>query len=225
MWINIIDWASIVNNVIQAVIGQIPVILAAIILFVIGWFVALIVGGIVRGILKQIKIDRFFEKTGWKDALEKAEIKITFSAFLGEVIRWILVIIFLLASVDILGFKAFADFLKNIVNWLPNLIVAIVIFIVAIIIADILEKIVKASVKRMSIGYVGLFGGLVKGAIYVFAFFAILLQLGIASEIVNALVFGLIATLSLALGLSFGLGGKEVAAKIIQDIYKKISEK
>jgi Ca2+/H+ antiporter len=115
--------------------------------------------------------------------------------------------------------------LKRIVLWLPNLIVAVAIFVVAIIVADILEKIIRASVKKMELGYGGFFGTLVKGAIYVFAVLAILLQLGVTPQIVNALIFGLIGTISLALGLAFGLGGKDAAAKFIEEIRKKLSEK
>jgi len=202
-----------------------PKLIGAVFVFLIGWFVALAVGKLIAGVLKKIKLDRLFEKTGWKEALEKAEIKVSVSEFIGEIFRWILVIVFLLAAVEILGLTQFAEFLKGIVLWLPNLIVAVAIFVVAIIIADILEKVVKASVKKIEVGYAGFFGALVKGAVYVFAALAILLQLGITPQIVNALIFGLIATISLALGLAFGLGGKDAAAKFIEEIRKKISEK
>jgi small-conductance mechanosensitive channel len=108
---------------------------------------------------------------------------------------------------------------------LPNVIVAVAIFVVAIVVADVLEKLIKASVKKMEVGYAGFFGALVKGAVYTFATLAILLQLGVTPQIVNALIFGLIGTISLALGLAFGLGGKDAAAEFIEEIRKKISEK
>jgi hypothetical protein len=209
----------------QAFLLFLPKLIGAIIVFLIGWFVSLGVGKLIEEILKKIKLDRFFERTGWKEALEKAELKVTVSEFIGAIFKWILVIVFLSASIEILGLREFADFLKRVVLWLPNLIVAVAIFVVAAIVAEILEKIVKASVKKMEIGYMGFLGSLVKWAIYVFAMLAILLQLGVTPQIVNALVYGLIGTLSLALGLSFGLGGKEAAAKLIEDLKKKISEK
>ena len=202
-----------------------PKLIGAVIVFLVGWFFALAIKKLVTEVLKRINLDRFFEKTGWKEALEKAEIKVTLSEFIGEIFKWVLVIVFLLAAVEILGLTQFAEFLKKIVLWLPNLIVAVAIFVVAIIVADILEKIIKASVKKMEVGYAGFFGTLVKGAVYVFSALAILLQLGVTPQIVNALIFGLIGTISLALGLAFGLGGKEAAAKLIEEIRKKISEK
>jgi small-conductance mechanosensitive channel len=223
------SWGVITIEALQSVwkgiLMFLPKLIGAIIVFVIGWFVALGVGRLITEILKRIKLDRFFEKAGWKEALEKAEIKVTVSGFIGEICKWILVIVFLLAAVEILGLEEFAEFLRQIILWLPNLIVAVAIFIVAVIVAELLEKIIKASVKKMEISYVGFFGGLVKWAIYIFAGLAILYQLGVAKEIVNALIFGIIATLSLALGLAFGLGGKDAAAKLIEEIKKKISEK
>jgi len=202
-----------------------PNLIGAIVIFVIGWFVALAIGKLVSGILKKVKLDKLFERTEWKEALEKAEIKVNVSEFIGDIFKWILLIVFLLASVEILGLRQFAELLRGIVMWLPNLVVAVAIFIVAVIVAEILEKIIKATVKKIEVGYVGFFGTLVKWAIYIFAFLTILYQLGVAREIVNALVFGIIATLSLSLGLAFGLGGKDAAAKFIEDIKKKLSEK
>jgi small-conductance mechanosensitive channel len=223
------DWATVTLEALQKAwegfLLFLPNLIGAIIVFLIGWFVALGIGRLVAEILKRVKLDRAFEKTAWKEALEKAEIKVSVSEFIGEICKWILVIVFLLAAIEILGLKEFAGFLKQIILWLPNLIVAVAIFVVAVIVAEFLEKIIKASVKKMEISYVGFFGGLVKLAIYIFAGLAILYQLGVAKEIVNALIFGIIATLSLALGLAFGLGGKDAAAKLIEEIKKKISEK
>jgi len=223
------DWYLLTLEVLQSLwqgfLLFLPKLIGAVIVFLIGWLIALAVGKSVTQVLKKIKFDKVFEKTGWSEALEKAEIKVSVSEFVGGIFKWILIIVFLLAAVEILGLSEFAEFLRKIVLWLPNLIVAVAIFVVAIVIADILEKVVRASVKKMEVGYAGFFGSLVKWAIYVFATLAILLQLGVTPQIVNALIFGLIGTISLALGLAFGLGGKGAAEKLIEDIKRKISEK
>lgn len=223
------NWSNItieaLQNAWQGFLLFLPKLIGAIIVFVIGWFVSIGIGKLISEILKRLRIDRVFEKTGWKEALEKAELKINVSEFVGEIFKWILVIVFLLASVEILGLVEFAEFLRRIVWWLPNLIVAVAIFIVAIIVAEILEKITKVSVKKMEISHVGFLSSVVKLAIYVFAGLAILSQLGVTPIIINALIFGLIGTLTLALGLAFGLGGKDAAAKLIEQLRKKIAEK
>lgn len=223
------DWGLVtlqaLQNAWQGFLSFIPILLGAIIVFIIGWFIALGVGRLVAEILNRLRFNKIFEKTGWREALEKAELKVNPSEFIGAIFKWILIIVFLLIAVEILGFVQFAVFLKSVLSWLPNLIVAIAIFVVAVIIADILEKIVRATVKKIEIKYVEFLGALVKWAIYIFAALAILLQLGVASTIINTLVVGFVGMIALSFGLAFGLGGKDAAAKLIDDLKEKLSEK
>ena len=225
----IADWSSItllaLQDAWQGFLTFIPVLLGAIIVFVIGWIISIGVGKVISEILSRLKFNKLFERTGWSEALTKAELKVTPSNFIGAICKWILVVVFLLASVEILGFVQFADFLRSVIVWLPNLVVAIAIFVVAIIIADILEKITKAAVKRIEIKYAEFLGMVVRWSVYIFAGLAVLLQLGVTPSIINTLVIGLVGTIALALGLSFGLGGKDAAARLIEEIRTKISER
>jgi hypothetical protein len=221
------DWSTItivaLQNTWQSFLLFLPKLLGSIIIFVIGWFFASGVGRLIAEVLKRLKFNQIFERTGWRDALEKAELKVNPSEFVGGICKWILVIVFLLASVEILGFIQFADFLTKVINWLPNLIVAIAIFVVAVILTDILEKVIKAGVKKIDIGYVGLLGTAVRFAIYTFAALAILSQLGVTPTIINTIVKGFVGMIALAFGLAFGLGGKDTASSLISDLRKKIS--
>jgi hypothetical protein len=224
-----VDWTSITVLALQQawgnIIGFLPLLLGAIVIFIIGWIIAMWIGKLVANILSTLKFDKVFESAGWKDAFEKADIKVTPSDFIGAIVKWILIIIFLTVASDILGWAAFATILAKLLAWVPNLIISIAIFVVAVVVADILGKMVKASVKKMGVSFANFVGTAVKWAIYVFALFAILLQLGIASSIVNTLVMGFVATLALAFGLSFGLGGKEAAARLIEETRNKLSDK
>lgn len=223
------DWSTItleaLQNTWQGFLLFLPRLLGSIIVFVIGWLVATGVGRLISEILKRLKFNQIFERTGWREALSKAELKVNPSEFVGGICKWILVIVFLLASVEILGFVQFADFLSDVLGWLPNLIVAVAIFVVAIILTDILEKVIKAGAKKMELGYTGFLGTSVRWAIYVFAGLAILLQLGITPTIINTLVMGFVGMISLAFGLAFGLGGKDAAAKMIEELKRKLSER
>jgi len=225
----VIESLEVIMNVFslawQRIVGFLPNFLAAIIVFIVGWIISVWIKKLIVKILNALRIDKFFERSGWREALEKAEIKVSVSDFCGEIIKWILVIIFLMASVEIVGLSQFSEFLGKILAWLPNLIAGVIIFIVAVVAADILGKITKASAKKIGTTYLGIVEGIVKVSIYVFAVFAILLQLGIAKELVNAIIYGVIFALSLGFGLAFGLGGKDAVAKFIEDLKKKIEEK
>lgn len=222
------DWSLITAQGVQSswesILLFLPKFLGAVIIFIIGWVVAIWLGKIVSTILEKIKFNDIFSGTGWKSALEKAEIKIKPSDFIGAIVKWILVIISLMIATDILEWLAFSLLLNQIITWVPNLIVAIAILIVAIIIADILEKMVKASAQKMEVNFVNYLGLGIKWAIYIFAILAALLQIGVASAIVNTLIVGFVAMFALAFGLSFGLGGKDMAARLLEDWRNKMTK-
>ena len=223
------DWSLITMQALQGAWEEIllflPNLIAAIIIFILGWFIAIWIGKLIAQILNKLKFDSVFEKTGWREALNNADVKMNPSSFIGAICKWILVVVFLMIVTDIMGWVAFAGLLAGIIAWMPNLLVAIIILVVAIIIADIIEKLVKVSIKKMGISSVNFLGSVVKGAIYVFAGLAVLLQLGVTPEIVKVLIMGFVGTLTLALGLSFGLGGKDAAARLIEDMKKRVSDK
>lgn len=222
------DWSSVTLGALQGLwfgfLDFIPKLVGAIIIFVVGWLIAVWIGKLVAEVLKRLRFDKIFEKTKWDDALEKANIKVTISGFIGGLVKWILVIVFLLAAVEILGMTQFAAFLGNIVSWLPNLVVAAAIFVVAVVFSDFAEKFIKAVVGKMSVGYVNMVGSIVKWAIWIFAAFAILEQLQVASDIVQVVVTGLVALIVLSGALAFGLGGRDLAKETLENIKNKLSD-
>ena len=223
------DWSLITMQALQGAWEEmllfLPSLLAAIIIFILGWFIAIWIGKLVAQVLNKLKFDSIFEKTGWKEALSNADVKVEPSGFIGAICKWILVVVFLMIVTEIMGWVAFAGLLGKIIAWMPSLLVAIIILVVAIIISDIVEKLVKVSTKKMGVSSVNFLGSVVKGAIYIFAGLAVLLQLGITPKIVEVLVMGFVGTLTLALGLSFGLGGKEAAGRVIEEARRKMSDK
>jgi len=223
------DWSNItlqaLQNVWEGALLFLPKLAVGLIVFGIGWIIASAVGKITANILKKINFDSLFSKSGWKSALESAEIKVHPSEFMGAILKWILVIVFLQIFVEILGLTSFAAFLTRVLEWLPNVIVAAAIFVVSIIVADILDKLIRASVKKLEIKYSNLLGAIVRGAIYTFAIMAILLQLEVAQAIISTLITGFVGMFALAFGLAFGLGGKDAAADAIRNLRDKIAEK
>lgn len=208
LWIGFIDF--------------IPNFIGALLVFIIGWIIAVAIGKLVAEILKKIRFNQIFEKGSLKTALEKAEIKVDASSFIGAIVKWVLLIAFLIAALQILGLNQLERFFVDVLNYLPNVIVAAFILVVASIIADILEKIVRAAVEGVKIGYGQIVGAIIKWSIWIFAILAILLQLGIAEDLVKIIVQGSVALIVIAGGIAFGLGGKEVAGEIVRDIREKL---
>lgn len=198
--------------------------IGATVVFIFGWFVALFIGKLIAEILSRIKLNQAFDKVGWKSALEKAEIKVNPSEFIGAIVKWILVIVFLYALIGILGepFGAFRGLLEGILGYLPNVILAVLILVVAVIVVDIVEKVIRAGVESIKVGYGQLVSTIIKWSIWIFVILAILQQLRFEAadwifELIRIAFVGIVAMAAIA----FGLGGKEVAAEILQDLRKK----
>src|SRR3989338_8404234 len=203
----ILDWYTVtldaLQNLWQGFVALIPALVGAIIIFVVGWLISVGVGGLIAEILKRIRFNQIFEKGNWDEALAKANIKVDASAFICAIVKWVLAIVFLMAAVEVLGLKEFAGLLKNVLAYLPNVVVAAFIFVVAVILADILEKVVRASVASMKVGYGGIVGAIVKWSIWVFAISLILVQVGVGTELVKTIFTGVVAMIVIAAGLAF----------------------
>jgi hypothetical protein len=214
------------SDLLTGVIAFVPLLILALIVFVIGWLIAVGVGRLVTDILKRIKFNQVFERGNWKEALEKAELNTDPSGFVGSIFKWVLVVVFLLATVEILGFNQFAGFLRDVLGYLPNVIVATLIFVVAIIIADIVEKVIRAGVEGTKLGHGHLMGAIARWFILIFATFSALLQLDIAvlpvQVLIQTFVQGIGYGLALAMAIAFGLGGKEMAADLLSRMKNKI---
>lgn len=203
-------------------INFLPTLVLGFIILIFGWLFSVGVGKVISQLLKKAKFDQVFQKEGWKEAMEKAKIKISASNFIGTITKWILFIIFLWAALGTWGLAHFADFMEKIIDYIPNVIVASLIFVVAVILADFLAKIIVAATERANFTHTHLAGEIVRWAIWIFAIFAILIELGIASELLSTLFAGVVALVVIAGGIAFGLGGKDTAAEILDDFRKKM---
>ena len=224
------DWSlSIIQPFLQQFVSFLANLVLAIIVFIIGYLISVGIGKLITEILKSVKFNKLFEKEGWRKALQRANVDVNASEFIGAIFKWVFVIVSLLVAVDILKLTSFAGFLTSVLNYLPNVIVAVLIFVVAIIISDIVEKIVRVAVERLKVGYGYIASSIVKGAIWVFTIFLILDQLLPASLLIKTLyssiVYGIVGALALGVGLAIGLGGKDVAASVLEDMQRRIKER
>lgn len=198
--------------------------IVAIILFIIGWFIAVFIGRLVAEILKKLKFNSIFEGGVWKEAIEKAELKMDAAGFVGAIVKWVLVIVALWVALSFIeSFEPFTVLLGGILGYLPNVVISAFIFVVAVIIADLLGKFIRATVESIKVGYGHAVELIVKWAIIFFAFLAILKQLEfVGAEWIVTLVQIVIGGIVVAFAIAFGLGGKNVAAEILENLYRKL---
>jgi len=208
------------------IVGFVPSLVVAIIIFIAGWVIGAVIGRLVDQIVKALKVDNLLKSLGTDDVLAKAGFRLNAGGFLGELVKWFVIVVFLIAAVDVLGLTEVNVFLRDVVlGYLPNVIVAAIILIIAAIVADATQKLVVGSAKAAEVSSAHFMGGVARWAIWIFAILAALSQLGIAGAFAQTLFTGLVAMLALAGGLAFGIGGKDAAARYIDRLRGDISGK
>lgn len=219
-------WAEVITTSLQTLwtgfIGFLPSLLGAVIVFIIGWMIATLLGKLATQIIQTLRIDQILSKMNLKRSLERANLKLDSGKFVGELVRWFFIIVFMMAATDILGLTQVTDFLKQVILYIPQLMVAVLILLAAILIANFLEKLVKASVEAAGLKSANFLAAVTKWAILVFAILAALLQLGIVPALIQTIFTGLVAALVISIGLAFGLGGKEMATRILDKTRRDI---
>jgi len=213
------------QNLANGVITYIPNIAIAVVLFVAGWVVGEAIGMWVAKIIRAIKIDKVLEKLDIHVLLQRAGYRLDSGLFLGVLVKWFIILGFLVAALDVLQLHQVNVFLQEVVGYIPRVIIATIILIIAAVLADVMQKIVVASAKAAMISSAELFGGVTKWLIWLFAFVMALEQLGLMGPFLQIFMTGIVATITIALGLSFGLGGKDAAANFINKLRGEISRR
>lgn len=223
------NWGDVFTQSLQSVwlgVAQfVPNLVIAIIIFAIGWILAALIERMVEHLFKALKIDDALKSAGLGDVVERAGHKLNSGLFVGALVKWFIIVVFLIASFDVLGLVQVTQFLGEVVNYLPQVIVAVLILMVAVVVANAMQKIVVASARATNIRSAEMLGRITKWAIGIFAVLTALFNLGIAPALIQTIVTAIFAGGALAIGLAFGLGGKDEAQKIIERTSKALGER
>lgn len=212
-------------NVWYGVADFLPKLIIALIIFAIGWVLAALLEKLVESIFKSLKVDSALKSAGLEDVVKRSGHNLNSGLFVGALVKWFIVVVFLMSAFDALGLTQVNGFLRDIVGYLPAIIVSVLILMVAVVVASAMQKLVVASAYAAHIKSAGLLGRVTKWAIWIFAILTALYNLGVAPALIQTVVMAVFAGAALALGLAFGLGGKEVAQKWLEKTSSTILEK
>ena len=207
------------NEMWSVVIGFVPNLVIAILIILIGWLIGVLIERVVSQVVTSIKLDEGLKKAGLGELLGKGGISLHSGNFIGILIKWFVIVIFLVAALDILQLQQVTIFLQEVVlGYIPQVIIAVLILLAATVIGDVMQRIVTASAKTAGVSSANFLGSITKWSIWVFSFLVAIAQLSIAEIFSQTLFTGVVIALSLALGLSFGLGGQDAAKGLIDKI-------
>ena len=221
-------WADVLNqsfqNLFYGLVAFLPNLVVAIVIFIIGWLIGAALGRVVAQVVNSLRVDQALRAAGVERVLERAGFKLSSGAFLGMLVKWFFIIVFLVAALEVLGLTQVTLFLTAVVlGYLPRVIVAVLILLVAAVIAEAAQRIVAGSARAANLRAANLLGSIARWAIWVFALLAALDQLGV-TPFVQTLFTGLVVALALAFGLAFGLGGQQAAARYLERMQQEIKD-
>jgi hypothetical protein len=201
--------------------AAVPRIIGFLAILIIGWLIASAIAGAVTALLRTVKFNDVARRSGFSGFVQNMGIRTDASAFLADLVKWFVRLIVLVSAFDALGLPAVSQVLQQLLLWLPNLVVALVILVLAGLAANALAGLVRGATAEAGLGNPNMLATIARVAVWGFAIVVAVNQIGIATTLVNTLFMGLVGALALALGLAFGLGGRETAAQIVANWYRK----
>ena len=221
-------WGQVLSasfqNLWAGVILFIPNLVVALVILCIGWAVGALVGKGVSHFMKMVKFDEALRKAGFEEFVRKSGLNLNSGHFLGGIVKYFIIVVFLIASFDVLGLNQVTAFLQQVVvGYLPQLIIAVLILLVGVVVGDVLSRIVMAGARTANLSSASMLASVSRWAVWVFAILVAMSQMGIAGAFIQTLFTGFVVALSLGLGLSFGLGGQAAAARTIERVQNNLS--
>jgi len=197
------------------VIDFLPALVLSIATVLVGFIFGATLGRAVHHTFDLLKIDKFWNSLGILNLSKITGKDLSLGNIFGGLIKWTIIIAFFLVATNILGLKYISIFLFQVMNYLPNVFVAGIILVITSSLASFTENIIDGSVKSIGLK-TGFAGTIAKYAIIFTGILAALSQLSILDIFAHTLFIGIVSAVSLAFGLAFGLGGKDVAARALE---------
>jgi hypothetical protein len=201
--------------------GAIPKIIGFLVILIIGWIIASALAGAMAALLRAVRFDDLARRSGISDFVHRMGVQTDAAGLIADIAKWFVRLIVLVVAFDALGLPAVAQVLQQLLLWLPNLVVALVVLVIGGLAASALANLVRGSTAEAGLGNPDLLANIARVAVLAFAIVVAVNQIGVASTLVNTLFMGLVGALALALGLAFGLGGRETAAEIVRDWFRR----
>lgn len=223
------DWTITWTNSLQTAFNQLaakvgaflPNVIFAILLLLTGWIIASALGRLVKRALETIGVQKMWDELGFDDLFRNVGVNLRISNLAGWMVKWFLILVFLVAAADILNMPQISAFIDQVAAYIPNVIAATVIVFIGIVAGNALAEAAERASIAANIVPPHLIGNFVRLPIFTFAVLAALSQLQIATDMVRILFSGIVFAMSLALGLAFGLGGRDEAKRILEQMSTK----
>jgi hypothetical protein len=219
------DWGeAITTSMAQALslfLAAIPRIIGFLVIVAIGWMIATLVAKGTAALLRRVRFNDMAQRSGFAGFVANTGVETDSSGFVADIAKWFIRLIALVVGFDALGLPAVSDILRQLLLWLPNLAVAIVVLILGGLAANWLAGLVRGATAKADLGNPDFLANVARVAVWAFAIVIAINQIGVATELVNILFMAVVGAVALALGLAFGIGGRDTAAEVVREWYER----
>jgi small-conductance mechanosensitive channel len=219
MHVAAVEISESIQRGIDDLVGFLPRLVGFLIILLIGYLVAKALAKVVKLALERVGADRALRSSTTGEYMGRVTPDLSPSEVTGKVVFWFIFLGALSIAISSLGITALNDFLADVFTYLPNVVAAILIFVVAAALASFLARAVTRVMGETPTGR--LMATAVPALVMAIAVFMILNQLKIAADVVTITYAALMGALALGLALSFGLGGRDVASRVLEDAYRR----
>lgn len=229
MPVQVTEWSDAMFTSLAAAMAllfsAIPKVIGFLLIVIAGWFIASLIERGLSALLRTIRFNELSERAGLADFVRKMGMNTDPAGMIGLVVKWFVRLIALVVAFDALGLPAVSEVLRQLLLWLPNVVVALVVLVIGGLAARGLSNLVRGMASEADLSNADFLSKLASMVVWAFAVVVAVNQIGIASELVNIMFTAIVGALALGLGLAFGLGGRETAAEILRKWYARAQER
>lgn len=203
------------------VVAFVPRLLVAILLLVLGWVIARVMRRVTIKVLRLARLDVAAEKAGIEDFLVQGGVRLTAVTLVGSFVYWTVNLAVVLAALTALGLGSAAELLNRMVLYVPNVVAAVIVLVFGTLFAQFLGTLTHTYLSNVGVAGAEVISGIARWAVVVFVIAVSLEQLSIGGRILVSAFQIAFGALCLALALAFGLGGRDWAARVLENTFKR----
>lgn len=196
--------------------AAIPRVIGFLIIIIVGWIVSALLAKAIAALLRKARFNHFAERSGFADFVNKTGTDTDSAGMIASIANWFVRLMVLVVAFDALGLPAVSEVLRELLLWLPNLAVALVVLVIGGMAANAVSRLVRGATAEADLDNPDFLAKLASAAVWAFTVVVAVSQIGVATTLVNTLFMAVVGAFALALGLAFGLGGREIASEIIR---------
>ncbi len=216
-----LDIVKIVTDVIMKFASAIPNLIAAVVIGLLGYFIAKLIGKGITAVLAKLGVDKIGDKLNETDIFSSTNIKFKISSLVGTIIYVVLLLIFLIMATDILQMATVSNTVKNIVDYVPNLISAIILLILGILLADFIKKIVQTACDSLGIPSGKIIATFIFYLVFLTMTISALSQAKIDTSLITSNMTVILGGVVGAFALGYGFAARDTMANFLASFYSK----